>query len=124
MTDRLCARKGYHHINWFPDTVAEANEAIRICGYCPARDTCLADAEARGEEYGVHGGKRFTKKRQKAEPRPPTEVCAICALRFDSADARLEHIDTDHLTDLIGEHAYDPRPEAMYSQLVLTAVAA
>jgi hypothetical protein len=132
-TDRLCARPGYRHLSWFPegDNAARiAREAIAICNRCPARVTCLAEAEARGETMGVYGGKRFTKPRKKAAPvvapapPPPVEVCAICALRFDTADARLEHIDTDHLTDLIGEPAYDPRPEAMYSQLVLTAVAA
>lgn len=39
---------------WFDDDRAPAAKVV--CGGCPVRATCLADALARGEQFGVLGG--------------------------------------------------------------------
>jgi WhiB family redox-sensing transcriptional regulator len=42
---------------FFPEVGQNAIAARRGCAACPARDACLADALARGDqEYGVLGG--------------------------------------------------------------------
>lgn len=38
------------------DPTPATREALRICAGCPVRDTCLAEAVARGERYGIWGG--------------------------------------------------------------------
>ena len=43
---------------FFPDKPGPGNtaEARQVCGGCPVQVECLADALARGENYGVWGG--------------------------------------------------------------------
>jgi WhiB family redox-sensing transcriptional regulator len=38
--------------------------AVRICGHCPVRRECLADAVERGEWFGVWGGLKETRRRR------------------------------------------------------------
>jgi WhiB family redox-sensing transcriptional regulator len=118
VTDRLCARKGYQHINFFPQTKEQEQEAIAICGYCPTRATCLADAEARRETWGVHGGKNFYVGRRKAakkkpkknrtKPRvkklatPPGEYgCPFCPRSFMTAHGLRTHRGVEHAGEIV-----------------------
>ena len=43
---------------WFPELCQPSlrSAAVRRCGRCPVRRSCLAFALAEGEEYGVWGG--------------------------------------------------------------------
>lgn len=68
---------------FFPEgtlTDAQADAIRATCGVCPVRRTCLQAALAEGEENGVWGGVRFTRRgrtnilnaqRAPAKPRPP-----------------------------------------------------
>ncbi|HYU84146.1 MAG TPA: WhiB family transcriptional regulator [Kribbellaceae bacterium] len=44
--------------SWFPDEwqTDRKAEAVDRCSWCPVRRSCLANALAEGEEYGVWGG--------------------------------------------------------------------
>jgi hypothetical protein len=68
VTDRLCARKGYQHLTWFPEAPnldAKVKHLIAICNLCPSQAACLADAEARRETDGVWGGKHFAPRKRR-----------------------------------------------------------
>jgi hypothetical protein len=49
---------------WFDDDPAGVAHAKQVCGGCPVRATCLADALARGEEFGVLGGLTGAERRR------------------------------------------------------------
>ena len=40
-------------------TDAQVEAAQDVCRPCPVQEACLAQAEARGEKFGVWGGKNF-----------------------------------------------------------------
>lgn len=44
---------------WFSSLPPDQNRAIAICRCCPVRSQCLAGALARGERYGIWGGRLF-----------------------------------------------------------------
>lgn len=60
-----CRRPGVDREWFYPRTFADkaAREGIAkafmVCGRCPFRPECLADALARGEPAGVWGGRYF-----------------------------------------------------------------
>jgi hypothetical protein len=54
--DRALCRE-YDPDAWFPEDSAEAAVAQHICDRCPVRAECEAYAIARGERFGVWGGK-------------------------------------------------------------------
>lgn len=41
---------------WFPEPGASPRTAKLICGWCPAREKCLAWALDTREPYGIYGG--------------------------------------------------------------------
>jgi WhiB family redox-sensing transcriptional regulator len=41
---------------WYPEIGESPHAAKRICGVCPVREACLADALGRREPHGVWGG--------------------------------------------------------------------
>jgi hypothetical protein len=53
-----CARPGVDPDLFFPfpGEHGKAARAKRICGRCPVRAACLADAMATRDEFGVRGG--------------------------------------------------------------------
>lgn len=55
---------------WFADDPAGITVAKAVCGRCQVRDVCLADALARGEEWGVLGGLDPAERRALGVPRP------------------------------------------------------
>jgi Transcription factor WhiB. len=48
---------------WFPDKGGFPAEAKRICGRCPVRDECLAQALRDGEKHGIWGGLTYEERR-------------------------------------------------------------
>jgi hypothetical protein len=50
-----CSRHGEPEL-WFSEDPAGIAAAKAVCGGCPVRAVCLADALARGEGWGVLGG--------------------------------------------------------------------
>lgn len=44
---------------WFAERPAQLSQAQRLCHGCPIRRTCLNDALARREPWGVWGGEIF-----------------------------------------------------------------
>ena len=60
---------------WFADDPADLERAKVLCGGCPIRVTCLADALDRGEPWGVWGGEILesgivlARKRPRGRPR-------------------------------------------------------
>lgn len=69
---------------WFAQTPAEVERAKSLCGDCPFRGRCLADAIARREPWGVWGGElllqgvvvprkrpRGRPRKEEARPSPP-----------------------------------------------------
>jgi WhiB family redox-sensing transcriptional regulator len=60
---------------WFADSPAQLELAKSLCGACPVREACLADALDRGEPWGVWGGEIFergvviARKRPRGRPR-------------------------------------------------------
>jgi WhiB family redox-sensing transcriptional regulator len=68
MQDASCAQVGGDA--WFPEGRGSHNEdAIKICGNCPAREACLEYALRTKQRHGIWGGltpnqrTRLTKKR-------------------------------------------------------------
>ena len=52
--DALC--RDHPLVTFFPEAGQRAAPALWICGRCPVRNECLADAIACGDEFGVRGG--------------------------------------------------------------------
>lgn len=55
--------------------------ALKVCGRCPVKDACLADAYATGDRWNVRGGttgeqRVAARRRQLRESREATEVSA------------------------------------------------
>lgn len=44
---------------FFPAFAEDEAAACALCAHCPVRADCLAGAEARGERYGIWGGRNF-----------------------------------------------------------------
>jgi WhiB family redox-sensing transcriptional regulator len=44
---------------WFAERPAQLGQAQRLCRSCPIRRSCLSDALARREPWGVWGGEIF-----------------------------------------------------------------
>lgn len=61
---------------FFPRYPRDARRAKAVCARCPVRLACLSTARARGEEYGIWGGRNFgsTTSGIAAVPRPRTPV--------------------------------------------------
>lgn len=55
---------------FFAETPAEVEEAKAICGACPIREQCLADALERREPWGVWGGQLLVSGQVVARKRP------------------------------------------------------
>jgi len=55
---------------FFSEQIDDIARAKAICGECPIRETCFAEALARREPYGVWGGRLFFKGRVLAMKRP------------------------------------------------------
>jgi hypothetical protein len=102
MTDKLCARKGYRHLSWFPeapDLQEKTDHLIAICNVCPSRAECLADARGRMETAGVWGGQDFSLRTRVRRPRPtpPGEhACPMCARSFTSITGLRVHRGKEH----------------------------
>lgn len=60
---------------WFAEHPADLERAKQLCGQCPIRRSCLADALARAEPWGVWGGEIvergaiLSRKRPRGRPR-------------------------------------------------------
>ena len=60
---------------WFAEDPAELAQAKALCGGCPIRRACLADALQRAEPWGVWGGEILergmvlARKRARGRPR-------------------------------------------------------
>lgn len=55
---------------FFSEQIDDIARAKAICGECPIRESCFAEALARREPYGVWGGQLFFKGRVLALKRP------------------------------------------------------
>ncbi|MGB0111581.1 MAG: WhiB family transcriptional regulator [Ilumatobacteraceae bacterium] len=55
---------------FFSDNVIDIARAKAMCGLCPLKDTCLADALEREEPWGVWGGELLSGGRIIANKRP------------------------------------------------------
>ena len=55
---------------FFAESPAEVEEAKAICGACPIREQCLADALERREPWGVWGGQLLVSGQVVARKRP------------------------------------------------------
>lgn len=55
---------------FFAESPAEVEDAKAICGACPIREQCLADALDRREPWGVWGGQLFVSGQVVARKRP------------------------------------------------------
>jgi WhiB family transcriptional regulator, redox-sensing transcriptional regulator len=55
---------------FFAESPAEVEEAKSICGACPIREQCLADALDRREPWGVWGGQLLVSGQVVARKRP------------------------------------------------------
>ena len=54
LDDALC--RDHPLVTFFPEAGQRAAPALEICGRCPVRVACLADAIASGDEDGIRGG--------------------------------------------------------------------
>lgn len=65
---------------WFASTVEGVERAKELCGPCPIRRRCLAEAEKRREPWGVWGGELFDAgsviARKRPRGRPPKKYDA------------------------------------------------
>ena len=52
--DALC--RNHPLLTFFPEVGQRAKPALEICGLCPVRNECLADALECGDEHGIRGG--------------------------------------------------------------------
>jgi len=63
---------------WFAESPADVEVAKALCGACPLRNECLANALGREEPWGVWGGELFVhgvivaRKRPRGRPRKET----------------------------------------------------
>ncbi|GHC76337.1 hypothetical protein GCM10007079_12570 [Nocardiopsis terrae] len=55
---------------FFAESPAEVEQAKAICGACPIREQCLADALERREPWGVWGGQLLVSGQVVARKRP------------------------------------------------------
>ncbi len=58
MANGHCRKSQLEPDTWFPITADDANAkmAKTICGWCPVRETCLAEALAIPGTHGIWGG--------------------------------------------------------------------
>jgi WhiB family redox-sensing transcriptional regulator len=76
---------------FFPERGHSTAEAKAVCGSCPVRDTCLDEALARSERFGIWGGKsererrrlRTQRDRHRGRPAVPPERLAHIAAIVD-----------------------------------------
>jgi len=65
---------------FFAESPGDVTRAKALCGDCPVRAACLADALDRGEPWGVWGGELFLKgvvvRDKRARGRPRKSRCA------------------------------------------------
>jgi WhiB family transcriptional regulator, redox-sensing transcriptional regulator len=54
LDDALC--RDHELVTFFPEHGQRAAPALEICGRCPVRNECLADALECGDEHGIRGG--------------------------------------------------------------------
>lgn len=54
---------------FFPDKGQSTKDAKRVCMACDVRGLCLEDALARGERFGIAGGKSERERRKIAQDR-------------------------------------------------------
>ncbi|MCK9870668.1 WhiB family transcriptional regulator [Nocardiopsis dassonvillei] len=55
---------------FFAEAPADVEAAKAVCGACPVREQCLADALERGEPWGVWGGQLLVSGQVVARKRP------------------------------------------------------
>jgi WhiB family redox-sensing transcriptional regulator len=67
MADAICAQTDPEA--FFPEKGGSTREAKRVCMSCPVRETCLEWALARGEYFGIFGGKSERERRKIAKER-------------------------------------------------------
>lgn len=65
---------------WFAEDPADLEQAKALCGTCPIRRACLAEALAREEPWGVWGGEILVRgmvlARKRPRGRPRKDVAA------------------------------------------------
>lgn len=67
MADAICAQTDPEA--FFPEKGGSTAEAKRVCLGCPVREICLEWALARGEHFGIYGGKSERERRAIAKER-------------------------------------------------------
>lgn len=67
MADAICAQTDPEA--FFPEKGGSTADAKRVCALCPVRETCLEWALARGEYFGIFGGKSERERRKIAKER-------------------------------------------------------
>ena len=83
---------------WFAEDAVTTAKAQRLCGKCPLKLTCLAEAISRGESCGVWGGELFDRgqvvARHKPKGRPRKDAEEIAAVAAARVTARLNELST------------------------------